>query len=78
MGVATSFKKERITIPFLQDRRWTATDAIEDGYSFSLFTYSYGSVKLKLLKEHRVMFIFLFFVINSTVNRRIDIGTATY
>ena len=77
MGVATSFKKERITIPFLQDRRWTATDAIEDGYSFSLFTYSYGSVKLKLLNEQCDVY-FLIFVINSTVNRRIDIGTATY
>ena len=34
--------------PNLQDRRWTATDAIEDGYYFSLNTDSYSSVMLKL------------------------------
>ena len=64
---------------YLQDRRWTATDAIEEGYSFNLFTDFYESVKLKLKKEHRVMFFFffLFFVTYSTVNRRINIGTAS-
>ena len=40
---ATQIKYDRN----FQDRRWTATDAIEDGYSFSLFTDSYGSVQLK-------------------------------
>ena len=44
-----------------------------DGYSFSLFTDSYVSDKVKYL----VIFIFLFFVISSPVNRRINIVTAT-
>ena len=49
MGVATSFTKQRITITICKtDDAGTATEAIEDGYSFSLFTDSYGSVKLKL------------------------------
>ena len=47
-GRGNLFYKSTHYDPNLQDRRWTATDAIEDGYSFSLFTDSHGSVKLKL------------------------------
>ena len=47
-GRSNLFHKATHYDPNLQDRRWTATDAIEDGYSFNLFTDSYGTVKLKL------------------------------
>ena len=47
-GRSNLFYKTTHFDPNLQDRRWAETDAIEDGYSFSLFTDSYGSVKLKL------------------------------
>ena len=47
-GCGNLFYKATHYDPNLNDRLWTATDPIEDGYSFSLFSDSYGSVKLKL------------------------------